>query len=145
MGEGLGGGGGGFYGQELPNSEEPSDSDGGSTSPSEWRTPPLWGVADSGPYLHDGRAATLADAIKLHAGQATSSANRFTSLSDVQQEEVIAFLNTLRAPSVMSDGPQMVKTEISTNSATHPLFASLFKPNVARLDANSFLAGSHSR
>src|SRR5262249_46194653 len=24
----------------------------------EWRTPPLWGVADSAPYLHDRRAAT---------------------------------------------------------------------------------------
>ena len=23
---------------------------------SEWRTPPLWGYRDSGPYLHDGRA-----------------------------------------------------------------------------------------
>ena len=30
---------------------------------SEWRTPPLWGVADSAPYLHDGRAATLEAAI----------------------------------------------------------------------------------
>ncbi len=93
MGEGLGGG-GSSYGEE----QEPpdSDSDGGSTSPSEWRTPPLWGAADSAPYLHDGRAATLAEAIKLHAGQAARSANRFTDLSDVQQEELIAFLNTLR-------------------------------------------------
>jgi CxxC motif-containing protein (DUF1111 family) len=90
MGEGLGGG--GSYGEGPPD----SDSDGDSTSPSEWRTPPLWGVADSGPYLHDGRAATLAEAIKLHAGQAAPSANRFTGLSDVQQEELIAFLNTLR-------------------------------------------------
>ena len=96
MGEGLGGGGGGFYGEEP--SADP-DFDGGSTSPSEWRTPPLWGVADSAPYLHDGRAATLAEAIKLHAGQAAPSANRFTGLSDVQQEELIAFLNTLQAPS----------------------------------------------
>ena len=78
----------------------------GSTSPSEWRTPPLWGVADSAPYLHDGRAATLAEAIKLHAGQAASSANRFAGLSNVQQEELIAFLNTLRAPSVECGGPK---------------------------------------
>ena len=27
--------------------------------PSEWKTPPLWGVADSAPYLHDGSAPTL--------------------------------------------------------------------------------------
>ena len=67
MGEGLGGG--GSYGDLLPDSSDEPASDGGSTSPSEWRTPPLWGVADSAPYLHDGRAATLAEAIKLHAGQ----------------------------------------------------------------------------
>ena len=29
----------------------------------EWRTPPLWGCRDSGPYLHDGRAQTLEQAI----------------------------------------------------------------------------------
>jgi CxxC motif-containing protein (DUF1111 family) len=109
MGEQLGGGGGGSYGDLLPDSSEQPASDGGSTSPSEWRTPPLWGVADSAPYLHDGRAATLAEAIKLHAGQAAPSANRFTGLSDVQQEELIAFLNTLRAPSVLCETPGKVK------------------------------------
>ena len=64
------------------------------------------------PYLHDGRAATLAEAIKLHDGQAASSAHRFTGLSDAQQEELIAFLNTLRAPGVLreartGDGPDI--------------------------------------
>jgi CxxC motif-containing protein (DUF1111 family) len=108
MGEGLGGG-GSSYGEEPPDSSAEPDSDGGSTSPTEWRTPPLWGVADSGPYLHDGRAATLAEAIKLHAGQAARSANRFTGLSDVQQEELIAFLNTLRAPIVLCERPGKVK------------------------------------
>jgi CxxC motif-containing protein (DUF1111 family) len=98
MGEGLGGG--GSYGDSPAESVDAPDSDGGSTSPSEWRTPPLWGVADSAPYLHDGRAATLAGAIKLHAGQAAPSATRFTALSDVQQDELIAFLNTLQAPNV---------------------------------------------
>jgi CxxC motif-containing protein (DUF1111 family) len=107
MGEGLGGG--GSYGDVLPDSSARPDSDGGSTSPSEWRTPPLWGVADSAPYLHDGRAATLAEAIKLHAGQAASSANRFAGLPDVQQEELIAFLKTLRAPIVFRETPGKVR------------------------------------
>ena len=142
MGEGLGGG--GSYGEEPPDSSEQPDSDGGSTSPSEWRTPPLWGVADSAPYLHDGRAATLAEAIKLHAGQAAPSANRFTGLSDVQQEELIAFLNTLRAPSVLCERPGKVKDRISNTSATHPAFGNLFKLSVARLDAGSFAAASNS-
>jgi len=30
----------------------------------EYKTPPLWGVADSAPYLHDGRATTLRAAIE---------------------------------------------------------------------------------
>ena len=144
MGEGLGGGGGGFYGAEPPVPSEEPDSDGGSTSPSEWRTPPLWGVADSTPYLHDGRAATLAEAIKLHAGQASSSANRFTRLSDVQQEELIAFLNTLRGPSVVCERPEMVKGQISNSSAARPAFGNVFKLIVARLDPGSFPAASNS-
>lgn len=110
MGEQLGGGGGGSYGDLLPDSSpEPASDDGGSSSPSEWRTPPLWGVADSAPYLHDGRAATLAEAIKLHAGQAASSATRFGGLSDVQQEELIAFLKTLRAPVVLLETPGKIR------------------------------------
>jgi CxxC motif-containing protein (DUF1111 family) len=58
----------------------------------------LWGVADSAPYLHDGRAATLEEAIKMHRGQAARSARRFAALTPVEQGEVIAFLSTLRAP-----------------------------------------------
>jgi CxxC motif-containing protein (DUF1111 family) len=94
MGSGLVGG--GTYGDPPP--ELPAFIEGGGPQPSEWRTPPLWGVADSAPYLHDGRAATLHDAIKLHAGQAQKSATRFSELPAGQQEELIAFLNTLRAP-----------------------------------------------
>jgi CxxC motif-containing protein (DUF1111 family) len=141
MGEGLGGGGGGFYG-EVPSADP--DFDGGSTSPSEWRTPPLWGVADSAPYLHDGRAATLAEAIKLHAGQAASSVNRFAGLSDVQQEELIAFLNTLRAPSVVFERPEMVKAQISNSSGARLAFGDLFKLNGAGVGESSFLAASIS-
>jgi CxxC motif-containing protein (DUF1111 family) len=37
--------------------------------PDEFRTPPLWGVADSAPYLHDGSAKTLRDAILAHVVQ----------------------------------------------------------------------------
>jgi CxxC motif-containing protein (DUF1111 family) len=88
--------GGGTYGDPPP--ELPAFIEGGGPQPSEWRTPPLWGVADSAPYLHDGRAATLEDAIKLHAGQATKSAVRYSELPPEKRGELVAFLNTLRAP-----------------------------------------------
>ena len=53
----------------------------GEAGPTEWRTPPLWGVADSAPYLHDGRASTLDEAIRLHGGEAAATATRYTKLS----------------------------------------------------------------
>ena len=40
-------------------------------------TPPLWGIRDSGPYLHDGRAARLQEAIIQHEGQAAQSRRGF--------------------------------------------------------------------
>jgi CxxC motif-containing protein (DUF1111 family) len=64
----------------------------------EWRTPPLWGVADSAPYLHDGRAATLEDAINMHGGQALPSSRLFSQLQPVHQAQIIDFLKSLRAP-----------------------------------------------
>lgn len=64
----------------------------------EWRTPPLWGVRDSGPYLHDGRAKTLKEATLAHAGEATLTLEKFSALSAAEQDNLIAFLNTLVAP-----------------------------------------------
>ena len=58
-----------YYGAIDP----PSGSAGGAKS-EEWRTPPLWGIRDSGPYLHDGRADTLDEAVALHGGQGEKSA-----------------------------------------------------------------------
>jgi CxxC motif-containing protein (DUF1111 family) len=77
---------------------DPNGPPGDGPSPGEWRTPPLWGVADSAPYMHDGRAATLEDAIRLHGGQAARSARRFGGLMPSQQAELVSFLKTLRAP-----------------------------------------------
>ena len=66
--------------------------------PSEWRTPPLWGVADSGPWMHDGRARTLERAVQLHDGEGRAAKGRFFFLSDAEQQAVYGFLMTLRAP-----------------------------------------------
>ncbi len=65
---------------------------------SEWRTPPLWGVADSAPYLHDGSAPTLRDAILRHKGDAKVVTDAYSKLSKDDQASLIAFLQTLRAP-----------------------------------------------
>jgi CxxC motif-containing protein (DUF1111 family) len=88
--------GGGSYGE--PPAPLPDGSSGEGPSPGEWRTPPLWGVADSAPYLHDGRAATQEEAIQLHGGQGQRSAQRFKQLAAADQARLVAFLKTLRAP-----------------------------------------------
>jgi CxxC motif-containing protein (DUF1111 family) len=93
-------GGGSYYDTPLP-APPPKDTDPspeGPASAAEWRTPPLWGVADSAPYMHDGRAEKLEDAIKMHTGQGAASAARFNGLSGEQRKQLVAFLNTLKAP-----------------------------------------------
>jgi len=64
----------------------------------EWRTPPLWGVRDSAPYLHDGRAETLLEAIGMHEGSAARTRDRFFALAYEEQLAVVAFLESLVAP-----------------------------------------------
>lgn len=64
----------------------------------EWRTPPLWGLRDSAPYLHDGRAATIAKAVAFHGGEGMAAEQAYRGLSEPEREEVELFLQTLAAP-----------------------------------------------
>jgi hypothetical protein len=64
----------------------------------EWRTPPLWGYRDSGPYLHDGRARNLVEAVRAHKGQARESAVRFLHSPHQRQSLIERFLKSLAAP-----------------------------------------------
>ena len=78
---------GGAYGRQRVN-----------VSANTWRTPPLWGVGDSAPYLHDGRADTLYEAIRLHGGQAQEASRAFALMDPDEQKALQAFLLTLEAP-----------------------------------------------
>ncbi|MFI5458487.1 MAG: di-heme oxidoredictase family protein [Isosphaerales bacterium] len=70
----------------------------GPASRFEWRTPPLWGFRDSGPYLHDGRAETLDQTVALHGGEAAMIAPKYFRLSGKERRQVEAFLKSLTAP-----------------------------------------------
>jgi CxxC motif-containing protein (DUF1111 family) len=70
----------------------------GAPRPNEWKTPPLWGVADSAPYFHDGGAATLEQAILRHRADALSVTTAYRALPGADQQALIAFLRTLKAP-----------------------------------------------
>lgn len=65
------------------------------TGASVWITKELWGVGSTGPYLHDGRATTVTEAILEHGGEALASRNAFLSLPLGDQEDLVAFLNNL--------------------------------------------------
>jgi CxxC motif-containing protein (DUF1111 family) len=85
-------------------------------SPTMWRTPPLWGIGlcdevaagfqadptlnpapNLGPchYLHDGRAASLLEAVLWHGGEALAVKNRVLALSSADRDALVAFLESL--------------------------------------------------
>ncbi len=66
-----------------------------------WLTRPLWGLADTGPYLHDGRAPTVHDAILAHGGDAEASRAAYRALDPAEQGALRAFLMTLTRPPVI--------------------------------------------
>ena len=66
--------------------------------PQEWRTPPLWGIADSAPYLHDGRAETLDEAIAAHGGESWKIRAAYRALPEDDRRDLLSFLESLRAP-----------------------------------------------
>jgi CxxC motif-containing protein (DUF1111 family) len=68
----------------------------GAASGSDFKTPALWGIAKTGPpYLHDGRAKTLHDAITAHGGEAEESARSYQKLLAAERDTVLAFLRSL--------------------------------------------------
>lgn len=69
--------------------------DAAETGASVFLTENLWGVSSTAPYLHDGRATTLTEAILEHGGEAASSRDAFVGLAAPMQESLIAFLNNL--------------------------------------------------
>jgi CxxC motif-containing protein (DUF1111 family) len=62
---------------------------------SEIRTPALWGLRFRRPLLHDGSAATIADAIPRHRGEAETARRGFELLSPDDREALLEFLRSL--------------------------------------------------
>ncbi|MEL7374725.1 MAG: di-heme oxidoredictase family protein, partial [Pseudomonadota bacterium] len=73
----------------------------GDATGGEWRTPPLWSLGlqqqlnpETG-FLHDGRAATIQEAVLWHGGEAATAAARFKALSKAEQDALTAFVLAL--------------------------------------------------
>ncbi len=73
----------------------------------EFLTPELWGVGSTGPWLHDGRAGSLEEAIRLHGvdappaagnpdrSEAQEARDAFVALSSDDRTAVVTFLRSL--------------------------------------------------
>ncbi|WP_020184957.1 di-heme oxidoredictase family protein [Methylopila sp. 73B] len=65
----------------------------------EWRTAPLWGLsrtlAQGSGLLHDGRAATVADAVRWHDGEAAAARSRFDALTPAERKTLVDYVSGL--------------------------------------------------
>ena len=55
----------------------------------------MWGIADTAPYMHDGLASTVEDAIAAHHAEALTSRLAFEALPEVQRIAILRFLELL--------------------------------------------------
>jgi len=67
----------------------------GAAEPDEIRTPALWGLRFRRPFLHDGSAVTIADAVERHAGEAELARRGFQRLTPDDRLRLLAFLRSL--------------------------------------------------
>jgi hypothetical protein len=58
-------------------------------------TEPLWGVATTAPYGHDGRSVNLDAVIRRHGGEAEDVTQAYIALSPDDQSKITEFLHTL--------------------------------------------------
>ncbi|MGE3832928.1 MAG: di-heme oxidoredictase family protein, partial [Parvibaculaceae bacterium] len=67
-------------------------------SAQEWRTAPLIDMSDrqgKRRYLHDGRAASIADAVRWHDGEAHAARDRFLALEERDRKLLLDYVGSL--------------------------------------------------
>jgi hypothetical protein len=65
------------------------------TVTTQFMTEPLWGVATTAPYGHDGKSINLKAVILRHGGEAEAVKQEFVRLSDEQEADLLVFLGSL--------------------------------------------------
>ena len=64
----------------------------------QWMTRRLWGFASEPPFLHNGRALLVSEAILAHGGEAEAAKTRFERLPKEEQDAIVEFLKSLQIP-----------------------------------------------
>ena len=67
----------------------------GAAAPEEIRTPALWGLRLRRPFLHDGSAATIEEAIGRHANEADLARRGYERATESDRAALLAFLRSL--------------------------------------------------
>jgi CxxC motif-containing protein (DUF1111 family) len=67
----------------------------GAAEAGEIRTPSLWGLRMRRPFLHDGSASTIEDAIRRHGGEAALARRGVEQMSPREFQALLAFLRSL--------------------------------------------------
>jgi cytochrome c peroxidase len=80
-------------------------------------TEPLWGVASTGPYGHDGRSMTLRDVILRHGGEAQAARDNFAALPEPLKDRVLGALGSL-----VLFPPDDTASNLNPGDPTDPLF-----------------------
>jgi mono/diheme cytochrome c family protein len=76
-----------------PALSDPSDPLG--VGASMFMTRSLAGVGSTGPWLHDGRATTLDEAILAHGGEAAASRHAYAAMSEADAARIVTYLESL--------------------------------------------------
>ena len=61
----------------------------------EWRTAPLIGMRFFRSFLHDGRARSIEEAIRLHGGEGSGAAAAFEAMSPADRAALVDFVRRL--------------------------------------------------
>jgi len=81
---------------EPLNQDQPAGSPGFFAGNQEFLTRKLWGLYNSGPFMHHGQFTTMREAILAHHGEAELSGRAFRSLSKYDQDSIVEFLKSLQ-------------------------------------------------
>jgi CxxC motif-containing protein (DUF1111 family) len=85
------------YSDLLLHDMGPQEADicNGVAGPSDFRTQPLMGTQYLDVFMHDGKAASIEEAIQRHGGEAAAARDRFSGLVKSDQAALVAFVHSL--------------------------------------------------
>lgn len=81
---------------EPINQNQPAGSSAFFAGNQQFLTRKLWGLYNSGPFMHHGQFTTMREAILAHHGEAEPASRAFSSLSNYNQDSLIEFLKSLQ-------------------------------------------------